>query len=408
MALSPAQARVAASSARFRVLIAGRRFGKTYLCMRELARWAAQPGQRVWYVAPTYRMARQILWDPLKTRLMDLRWVAKKDESDLRLDLVNGSSIALRGADNPDSLRGVGLDAVILDEFADIDEKAWTEVLRPTLSDRQGQALFCGTPKGMNWAYDLYLRGLATTEHQWESWQMTTIDGGRVPAAEIESAARDLDQRTFRQEYLASWETNTSIIYYAFDRAESVQDTQITSNNLHIGMDFNCEPMSAVVFVKTARGLHAIDEIVIPGSNTDEMAQEIRHRYPRQNITIYPDPAGRARKTSAGGRTDHSILSNAGFQVRSRSSHPPVRDRINAVNSLLCNSLGERRLTISPACRRLIECLSKQTYKPGTQIPEKDGMDHANDAAGYAIEYLFPITKTVTPAPSERWGVRVA
>ena len=409
MALSAGQAQVAHSDARFRVLIAGRRFGKTHLCMRELARWASAPNQRVWYVAPTYRMARQILWDPLKARLMDLRWVSKKDESDLRLELVNGSTIALRGADNPDSLRGVGLDGIILDEFADIDEKAWTEVLRPTLSDRQGQALFCGTPKGMNWAYDLYQRGVDPVESEWASWQMTTLDGGRVPETEIESAARDLDERTFRQEYMATWETNSSIIYYAFDRAENVQDIAIAATNLHIGIDFNYEPMSAVVFVKTQAGLHAIDEIVIPGSNTDELALEIRNRYPTQRITVYPDLAGKQRKTSAGGRTDHSILANAGFEVRVRTSHPPVRDRINAVNSLFCNTLGQRRLTINPRCRRWIECLLKQTYKPGTQIPEKNGLDHANDAAGYCIEYLFPVRRDIPAlAPESRWGVRVA
>jgi len=117
------QAKVATSEARFRVLVAGRRFGKTHLGMRELARFARFPNKTVWYIAPSYRMAKQIIWTPLKQRLMDMNWVEKKDESDMRLDLINGSTIALRGADNPDSLRGNKLWFAMLDETADIAEE---------------------------------------------------------------------------------------------------------------------------------------------------------------------------------------------------------------------------------------------------------------------------------------------
>ena len=149
MPLSKAQDAVANSKTRFRVVVAGRRFGKTHLSIRELCYHAKEPDKDVWYVAPTYKMARQIVWKKLKNKLTDLHWIAKTNETELTITLINGSSISLKGADNYDSLRGVGLDFIVLDEFADISPDAWYETLRPTLSDKGGKALFIGTPKGI-------------------------------------------------------------------------------------------------------------------------------------------------------------------------------------------------------------------------------------------------------------------
>ena len=160
MPLTKPQQEITTSSARFRVVIAGRRFGKTHLAVRELCKYAREPNRNCWYVAPTYRMCKQIVWDKLKYKLQDLNWVTKVNESDLAITLKNNSKISLRGADNPDSLRGVSLDFCVLDEFAFIEPEAWTSVIRPTLSDRQGSAMFISTPTGRNWAYDLYQRGL--------------------------------------------------------------------------------------------------------------------------------------------------------------------------------------------------------------------------------------------------------
>jgi len=168
MALNIGQRAVTDSGARFRVLCAGRRFGKTYLAMRELARFCRMPNKHAYYVTPTYRMARTIMWDEIKGRLIDMNWVHKTNESDLTIHLKNNSRISLRGADNFENLRGIGLDFLIMDEFAFIDERAWTTVLRPTLSDRNGSALFITTPIGKNWAYDLYQRGEDVNEHQWK------------------------------------------------------------------------------------------------------------------------------------------------------------------------------------------------------------------------------------------------
>jgi hypothetical protein len=156
---------------------------------------------------------------------------------------------------------------------------------------------------------------------------------------------------------------------------------------------------------RTEKGLHAIDEIVMFGSNTEEMCVEIRNRYPTQQIIVFPDPAGVQRKTSAGGRTDISILQNAGFVVKHRPRHPAVRDRINAMNSLLKNSAGERRMLIDGKCKYLIKSLQRYTYKPGTQIPDKGEFDHIFDAVTYCVEFLYPVTREVKPDNTKHFGV---
>ena len=407
MPLSEAQKLVAQSDKRFRVVCAGRRFGKSILAIRELAKFASQPNKKVMYVAPTYGMARNIIFDQLKQKLDDLRWVKKINETRMEIDLVNGSKILLRGADNYDSLRGTGVDFLVMDEVADIKPEAWTEVLRPTLSAQKppGSALFVGTPKGHNHFKDLY--DLGKTDDAWQSWQFTTLDGGNVSAEEIEAAKRDLSQKVFSQEYMATFETYSGLVYYNFSLQDSVKKWEPEElKEVFLFCDFNVNPISGAVAVRTQTGLHIIDEIVIYGSNTDELAEEMKTRYPTQKITAFPDPAGAQRKTSAGGRTDISILQNAGFKVLYKPRHPAVKDRINAVNSLLLNTNKERRLFVDPQCREVIKSLSRHTYKEGTQVPNKDdGFDHMCDAVGYGVEYLFPVTRQVENRNPKSFGV---
>src|SRR5579871_766822 len=230
---------------RFRILVAGRRFGKTYLAMVELCQAAWEKGRLVWYVAPTYKQAKRIAWKPLK-QMTRPYWASRPNETDLRIELLSGGTICLRGADNYDSLRGDGLDFLILDEYASIAREAWTEVLRPALADRQGRALFIGTPRGYNHFYDLYQE----VEHKesWKTFQFTTEQGGNVPPAELESATQELDERTYRQEFLASFENLTSgLVYYAFDRAGNVRETQYDRRlGLYWSLDFNINPMCSV------------------------------------------------------------------------------------------------------------------------------------------------------------------
>ena len=391
------------SDERFRVVVAGRRFGKTFLSISELIDVAVpQEGSHCWYVAPTYKAAKEIAWDMLIARIPP-EWIRKSNETALTLTLINGSTIALKGAEKPDNLRGRSLDFVVMDEFADMRPEAWYEVIRPSLSDRQGSALFIGTPKGRNHFYDLWTQG-ADGNPDWEAFQYTTIDGGQVAPEEIEAAKRDLDERTFNQEYNAQFVNYSGIIYYNFSREESVNRSADDGSMLHIGMDFNLDPMSAVVAIRDGSTLKIIDEIVIYGSNTDEIVDEIKTRFPSRQICVYPDPAARQRKTSAGGRTDLSILQNAGFAVKVRERHSAIRDRINSVNARLKSADGQRHLVIDPRCKQVIKSLERQTYKEGTSQPDKDsGFDHMNDALGYLIDFLYPIKRQYDIPQPTRW-----
>lgn len=407
MALSQAQKLIAQCPLRFRVAVCGRRFGKTHLAIRELARFASKPDQKCWYIAPSYRMARQIVWKKLKKKLLSINWVKKVNETDLTLELVNGSEISLRGADNYDSLRGVGLNFIVLDEAADIDEEAWYEVLRPTLSDTDGHCLFLGTPKGMNWFKELYDNYL--TKSNWMSFQFTTLDGGNVPPDEVAQARADLDIRTFRQEYEATFENFSGIIAYAFGTHNVKPADELTATEpLIVGTDFNVNPMSSVIMRKTRDGLHAIDEIVLHGSNTNDLVDEIRNRYPKNPITIYPDPAGVQRKTSANGQTDIKILQNAGFEVKYHRQHPLVKDRINSANSLFHKRDDDTtKFYIDAKCKHTIKSLQQFCYLENTQVPDKNsGLDHMFDALTYAIEYLFPVRREREEQLPQRWGVR--
>ncbi len=405
MPLTKPQTEVIENKSRFRVLITGRRFGKTFLAINELAKFASQSNKKVWYVAPTYRQAKQICWNELKERLVDHRWVKNINNSDLTITLKNNSRITLRGADNEQSLRGVGLDFIVLDEFADIHKEAWYEVLRPTLSDTGGHALFCGSPRGFgNWSYELFKQG--ETNKDWSSFKYTTLEGGQVADDEIEQARQDLDIRTFQQEYEATFVNYSGMIYYNFNRQKNIiEKYSKDSAVLHIGLDFNVDPMSAVVCIILQETIMVVDEIQIYSSNTQEMCEEITNRYNNKKIIVYPDPSARQRKTSAGGFTDLSILKNAGFDVKCKNTAPLIRDRINAVNSKLKNVNGKNNLFIVKSCKNVIKSIERQIYKEGTHIPDKDsGYDHMNDALGYLVEFNFPLRRNFVASPVKRWS----
>jgi len=405
MALTKPQKKVISNEARFRVLITGRRFGKTFLAINELAKFASKPNQRVWYVAPTYRQAKAICWNVLKEKMIYHKWVKNINHSDLTITLKNNSTITLRGSDNEQSLRGVGLNFLCIDEFADVNKEAWYEVLRPTLSDTKGHALFCGSPRGFgNWSYELFKQG--ETNNDWASFKYTTIEGGNVDQDEVEQAKQDLDIRTFQQEYEATFVNYSGMIYYNFNRQSNIiEKYQKETAILHIGLDFNVDPMSAVVCVIVNEKIIVVDEIQIYSSNTQEMCDEIKNRYKNKQIVVYPDPSARQRKTSAGGFTDLSILKNAGFDVKCKNTAPLIRDRINAVNAKLKNVNGKNSLFIVKSCKNVIKSIERQIYKEGTHVPDKDsGYDHMNDALGYLIEFNFPLRRNFAPSQPKRWS----
>jgi len=403
MPLTQAQKKICDSEARFRTAVCGRRFGKTHVALRELAKHAAKTNQEVMYVAPSYRMAKSIAWEKLKTKLKELRWVEQTNEAELTIRLKSGSKIYLKGAENIDALRGVGLDFLVLDEYQDLNPEVFTAVLRPTLSDRKGKMLAIGTPRGVgSFSHTMYSQALHT--EGWEAFSFRTIDGGQVDESEIADARRDLDQRTFEQEYLASFLTFSGMVYYSFDRKECVRATQgLETTEIHAGMDFNYSPMSVAISVIKNNIIYFIDEISVNESNTEQICDELKRRYPASKITIYPDASGAQRKTSAGGKTDISILQNAGFRVNYRPANPAIRDRVNAVNSKLKSSKGHRSLFIDPRCKQIIKSLESMQYKPNSSIIDNNEHTHMSDAVGYLVNFLYPVQREYNHQQPTRW-----
>lgn len=400
LSLHPAQMQVFQSKARFRVVVAGRRWGKTALSRVLIIKMAQIRKRKIWYVAPTYRMAKQIMWIDLLDALPK-KWVKKINETTLTITLINNTRIELKGADKADSLRGVGIHFLVLDEFQDMSEETWTQVLRPTLADTGGHAIFIGTPKAYNYLYELYKHGqdeVKVRKCQWESWQFPTITSPFIPKSEIEAARRDMDEKSFKQEFEASFETMSGRVYHPFDRSVHVGKYAFnTQLPIWIGMDFNIDPMSVVVWQPQPNGeIWAVDEVVLFGSNTEEVCAELDKRYWRyQNqITVYPDPAGGSRQ-HARGETDLDILRESGFKrIKYRRKHPAVADRVNAVNRMLRAADGTVRVRIDEKCKHLINALEQTIYKKGSRDVDKTaGVEHSADAAGYCIELEYPVRK---------------
>ena len=378
------------TSCRFKLLCSGRRFGKTYLCISRLVAWAIErPGTLNWYVTQNYKSAKQIAWRQLKIMVPPEMFV-KKNESELSVELTNGSVIALKGADNADSLRGVSLSSLIVDEAAYVKQEAWEMVLRPALSDQGGPAWFITTPAGLNWFHDLW--EAAEDQPDWSTHSYTTIQGGNVPAEEIEAARRTLDERTFKQEYLASFETLTGRVYPDFDDDNIREDIGDTGSDILLGCDFNVGVMAGVLGSRVGDTLHIWDEVALKQSNTDEMCMHLKNKFPGRQIVAYPDPTGSARKTSAAGETDHGIIRKYGYKVISPKHPWAVKDKINSTCWLIRTAHGDIKFFIHPRCKNTIKALRNVTYKEGSEdyvIDKTANIEHWTDGLGYLVLGAF-------------------
>ena len=190
------------SVTRFRVVACGRRWGKTEAGKIAALR-TAHDGGIVWWIMPSYAMAADV-WRSLK-RSLNGEWHEKR-EQERTIILESGGLLRVRSGDDPDSLRGSGLDLAVLDEAAFLHESVWTGAIRPALSDRRGRALFLSTPKGVgNWFWKVYGYGLDPSRAEWQAWTFPTSTNPHIPPDEIEAARDDLPERVFRQEYLAEF-----------------------------------------------------------------------------------------------------------------------------------------------------------------------------------------------------------
>jgi len=400
LVLHNGQQQVYQDPARFRVVVAGRRWGKTRLARIELIAPALRQPGRYWYVAPTLKDAKDIFWADLKDAV-DRSWLAAApNESELKIQLRTGAELRLFGAEDPDSLRGRGLRKVVLDEFADMKPETWTESLRPALSDYEAPALFIGTPRSFNHFHDLYERGQDPKRPTWASWQFRTLDNPFIKPDEIEEAKRDMDARTFRQEYEASFETLSGRAYYAFSRQHNVGTIQLDPQlPARVFFDFNVDPATAgigqahgdrPVVWREVRLTHRGGEATrATAMRVKQLLAEVRHH---GEVRIYGDATGRSAKTT--GPADHAVVRelfpSALWCIL--GSNPHEKDRVSAVNAVCESMAGHHRLLVDQTCTGIIADLEQVIYAENGELDKKSNpmLTHHSDGLGYWIVRDYP------------------
>ena len=328
---------------RYKIVSSGRRFGKSYFSVLFLLNKPLEANERRWIVFPTYRQAKMVSWNLLKSIFANKQ--ATINETELSITLDNGAKIELKGADKPDSLRGVSTTMVVMDEYAFMKENVWGEIIQPTLAESRGEALFVGTPSGLNHFYDLFVKGQSENS-DYKSWQFTTLDGGFISEEEVENAKKNLDKRTFQQEYEASFLTAANRCAYNFSRDIHCRVME-KSPRMFWGIDFGVASyMTAILMCENTAGeVYVFDEIGLQNSNTFELAKLMQLK--GRGLPVYPDPAGKAR-TSNSTKSDHKILQEAGFTVIAKKANPTQKDRMNALNRMLEDATGKHKLFINP------------------------------------------------------------
>ncbi len=351
-------------------------------------------GQEHWWVAPIYRQT-DIAYRRVKKMLP--QEIYRANNGNHTLTFANGARWVFLSGEKPDNLFGEDVASAVIDEGSRVREESW-HAIRTTVTATKGPIRIIGNVKGrLNWFYKLCREGekgapnVHFTHIAWED----AVEAGILDLDEIEDARRRLPPSVFRELYEAIAADDEGRVYKDFGPDNIAPDITDVGGTIHIGMDFNVDPMTACIGSRVADQLHIWDEIYLANSNTEEMCAEINSRYPDRDIVIYPDPSGRARKTSAPiGQTDLTILKGYGYDVVSPKAAPAVVDRINEVNAVIKNAEGYRRLHINSALEYIIECLEMLVYKEGTSQPDKSmNIEHMTDALGYLIHAQFPIGK---------------
>jgi len=368
---------------RYKILSCGRRFGKSFFSVLFLLNKPLEANERRWIVFPTYRQAKMVSWNLLKSIFANKQ--ATINETELSITLDNGAKIELKGADKPDSLRGVSTTMVVMDEYAFMKENVWGEIIQPTLAESRGEALFVGTPSGLNHFYDLFVKG-QSDNGDYKSWQFTTLDGGFISEEEVENAKKNLDKRTFQQEYEASFLTAANRCAYNFSRDIHCRVME-KSPRMFWGIDFGVASyMTAILMCENTAGeVYVFDEIGLQNSNTFELAKLMQLK--GRGLPVYPDPAGKAR-TSNSTKSDHKILQEAGFTVIAKKANPTQKDRMNALNRMLEDATGKHKLFINPKCTKTIRDLELCTLENG-QMLKTETLSHFLDGLMYPIEYRY-------------------
>lgn len=377
----PAQRAIMESSARFRVVAAGRRFGKTVMA-RHLAIGEAwtNPDANVWWVSPRYEDANELGYDAIEETLPEAAIAEKSRSHPRKITLINGATLSFRSGDREDSLRGRGLDFLVIDEAASVPSRAWRSELRPALSDYEAPMLAIGTPKGtVGWFAEWFERGQNDTEHDnTRSWQATTYDNPYIKDDEIDAARAELPQFVFEQEYLARFRSPSGLVYQSFDDDAIVTNEPDNPRRVAYGVDWGyANPAAIVAIVETRTDeLVVVDEFYEVRQTAQDIARaaaSLQDQY--GSGTFYCDPAepdsidefGRAGLDAT--TADNSLMPGIGS---------------------VASAFSAGRLQVHERCENLIRELNNYRY-PETddenEPPEKPIAvnDHACDALRYGV-----------------------
>lgn len=412
--LHKAQYDIATDPHRFRVAVCGRRFGKSVMSRMVVLKWALENPGLYWIVSPTYKMSKMIHWRDYQNEI-PRSLVAKKNEVELSLELKNGARIELRGAENPDMLRGVKLRGLVVDEIDSIRNWnwLWNEVLRPTLTDYAAPAMFIGTPKGYSTLYELYNNG-QTDGSDYKSWRFTSYDNPYIPKEEIDNAKKELTEDTFMQEYMADFRKYTGLVYKEFQReVHVVEPFDIPAGwSVFRGIDFGSTNPTACLWIAVDG-----DENIFVASEHYQTGETIDYHSGLINANplssrvqqTYGDPSGAqwisefAQRgiyiTPATKETGTNFNSWVRFGIEKVSERLQLRPghTVPQVHETNRNERGMPRMFIFSSCVATIKEFETYRWKEKSvtqaqdlnepDVPEKAN-DHALDALRYfAVSY---------------------
>jgi phage terminase large subunit len=359
---------------RFKVMVCGRRFGKTTAALIAcMLRAIEKPKSIIFYIAPTYRQAKSIAWSMLS------EWVgqayARKNEQELVLELPNGSKIYLKGADNPDSLRGTYVHFMVLDEYADIKPQVWDEVLRPQTIDTRADVWFMGTPRGFDHFHALWKDAHSgKLGDDWVAYRLTSYDNPHMPKEEIDKAREQSDPRAFAQEYLAEFVQFEGLVYADFKQAEHVQhfDIKKISGVDVVGLDWGADHPTGGAFLRFAADgkVYVWAEHYERELSVDEHAERLKRLAKGKTIRRwYLDPSAKQVGVD---------LKKNGINTRKA-----VNDRIYGITEVR-RLLRDKKLIIHPSCSNLIYEFQHHRYK--TDQEKSRGSDKDVDKSVLKID----------------------
>lgn len=378
-------------SERFACIVAHRRAGKTVACVHELQRSALRcelERPRFAYIAPFRGQAKSVAWDYLVAAAAPLvPYGAVASVSELKVDYPNGGQVRLFGADNPDALRGIYLDGVVLDEYADMDPRLWSEVIRPALADRGGRAVFIGTPKGRNDFYKVHHRAIA--DNGWFSLVLKASETGLIKPAELESAKADLSEDQYAQEFECSFDAAVQGTYYGKLLGASERDGRICgvprdgAVQVWTAWDLGIRDSTAIWFAQLCgREVHLIDYYEASGADLGHYVDVLQKKGYGYAGHILPHDV-RAKELGTG-KTRLEVLETLGLKNISVAPDHRVEDGING-----CRVMLPRCWFDKVKCERGVDALKlyRSAYDEKLKIfashPLHDWTSHSADAFRY-------------------------